>query len=104
VFARVATFEGLDVARAEQTMKENEARAVEILEGLDGWTGGMTLVDRQSGKVLAVNLFESEEALQAAEPTFEEMPRRAGPDVQQNIASRRTSVERFEVVSERRKG
>ncbi len=101
MFARVATFEGLDVARAEQTMKENEASAVEILEGLDGWTGGMTLVDRQSGKVLAVNFFESEEALQGAEPTFEEMPRRAGPDVHENIASRRTSVERFEV--ERRK-
>lgn len=103
MFARIATFEGIDLARVEQTMKENEPKVVEILEGLDGWRGGMTLVDRHAGRILAVNFFESEEALAAAEPTFEEMPKRAGPEVEQNIAGRRTSVERFEVVSERMK-
>jgi len=37
------------------------------LEMQDGFSGGLVLADRQSGKVLAVTLWESEQAMDATE-------------------------------------
>ncbi len=62
MFARVSEFE----ARPEQ-IDEMEREGVEhVLPALrmqDGFNGGLVLADRQSGRVLAVALWESEQAM-----------------------------------------
>ena len=66
VFARVSEFE----ARPEQLDEMNREGVEHILPALrmqDGFNGGLVLADRQSGKVLAVALWESEQAMDATE-------------------------------------
>jgi hypothetical protein len=66
VFARVSEFE----ARPEQLDKMNREGVEHILPALkmqDGFNGGLVLADRQSGKVPAVTLWESVQAMDATE-------------------------------------
>ena len=99
MFARVARFE---VAGGGSPFDEVRDRALEILETIPGWQGGMQLVDREGGRVLNVALFDTEENMRAAESTFDEMPQRIGLDPDR-MPVRRTSVEWYEVVADRRK-
>ena len=96
MFARLATFEGVDVGRAEQVTEEARDRLRSIVEGLEGWQGVLQLVDRESGTLMTLQLFDSEENLRAAEQTFEDMPNQV-PEVRQ-IAGRRSSVKYLEVT------
>ena len=104
MFARVATFEGVDTSTAPQVREQVRDRALSIVETLPGWQGALQLFDEASGKVMVIHLFDTQENMQAAEPTFEEMPRQLGPELAQQVAGRRRSVERFKVLSERRHG
>jgi hypothetical protein len=66
VFARVSEFE----ARPEQLDEMHREGIEHVLPALrmqDGFIGGLVLVDRQSGKVLAVTLWESAQAMDATE-------------------------------------
>ena len=66
MFARVSEFE----ARPEQLDEMNREGVEHILPALrmqDGFNGGLVLADRQSGKVLAVALWETEQAMDATE-------------------------------------
>ena len=97
MFARVATFEGVDVAAVQQTLGQVRDRIRSIVEGMPGWQGVLQLADRESGKVLTISLFDTEENMRAAEQTFEDIPRQV-PEVRQ-MAGGRASVERFEVTT-----
>jgi heme-degrading monooxygenase HmoA len=66
MFARVSTYEG----RPEQLDEMHHEGVEHVLPALkmqDGFSGGLVLADRQSGKVLAVTLWESEQAMDATE-------------------------------------
>jgi heme-degrading monooxygenase HmoA len=66
VFARVSEFE----ARPEQIDEMNREGLEHVLPALkmqNGFNGGLVLADRQSGKVLAVTLWESEQAMDTTE-------------------------------------
>ena len=66
MFARVSEFE----ARPEQLDKMNREGIEHILPALrmqEGFNGGLVLANRRSGKVLAVALWESEQAMDATE-------------------------------------
>lgn len=101
MFARIATFEGIDAGTSEDVMERVRDRAVSILEGMPGWQGGMQLIDRSGGRVMTISFFDTEENMQAAEPTFESMPQQI-PEVRE-MAGSRSSVQRFEVLSETRR-
>src|SRR2546428_4798020 len=78
MFARVASFEGVNVDAAQRTMDDAEEIIRPLMEGLDGYQGFLQLV-APNGKVLSITLFDSEASAQAAEQTFdEEMPSRLG--------------------------
>ena len=100
MFARVARFEG--AASGADPFAQVRDRALEILESMSGWQGGMQLVDREGGRIMNIALFDSEENMRAAESTFEEMPQRLGLDPEQ-MPARRAGVEWYEVVADRRK-
>jgi antibiotic biosynthesis monooxygenase len=66
VFARVSEFE----ARPEQLDEMKREGVEHVLPALriqEGFGGGLVLADRRSGKVLAVALWESEQAMDATE-------------------------------------
>ena len=59
--------------------------------GLAGWQGAMQLLDRDSGKLI-LQVFDSKQNVEAAEPTFETMPQQLGPEIQKN--GRRQAINR----------
>jgi hypothetical protein len=101
MIARVASFEGIDVQAAQGSMDEAEAIIRPLVGGLAGYQGHLELAT-QDGKFLSITLFDSEEDAAAAERTFdEEMPKQLG-DLFQSWGGHRTSVDRYQVVSDSR--
>lgn len=97
MFARVARFEGVDVREAEQTLADAETIIRPLVEGLAGYRGQLQLLG-PDGEVLSVALFDSDEHVRAAEPTFdEEMPRRLGT-LFEGWQGHRVSVGRYRVI------
>jgi hypothetical protein len=102
MIARVATFEGVNVDAARNTMDEAEAIIRPMVERLNGYRGALELVSPE-GKFLSLTLFDSVENAQAAEPVFDqEMPEKLGHIFQQ-WEGRRVSVDRYEVAGEDRR-
>ena len=101
MIARVASFEGVNVQEAERTMDEAAAIIRPLVENLAGYRGQLELL-ASDGKVLSITLFDSEENVQAAEPTFEEeMPRRLG-EIFSSWEGRRLAVDRYNVLYDSR--
>ena len=99
--ARVAIFEGIDVEEAQKTMPEADRIIRPLVEALPGYEGQLDLAARD-GKFVSITFFESMENAEAAEQTFdEEMPKRLG-GIFDTWGGRRTSVDRYEVVGDRR--
>ena len=94
MFARLVTIGG----RREQVghfARVGEEKVLPQLKRLDGFAGSLVLASRQSGEIVTVTLWESEEAMRVAEEAsywFRAFSAEAaGGEV--------TSVERYEVVS-----
>ena len=66
MFARVSTYEGRPEL-LDEMHQEGMEHVLPALEMQDGFSGGLVLADRQSGKVLAVTLWENEQAMDATE-------------------------------------
>jgi heme-degrading monooxygenase HmoA len=66
MFARVSTYEGRPEL-LDEMHHEGVEHVLPALEMQDGFSGGLVLADRQSGKVLAVTLWESEQTMDATE-------------------------------------
>ena len=96
MFARMATFQVDDIERMVGMADRIRDAAMSTIEGLTGWQGATQMVDRSGGKLVVIHYFDSEENMQAAESTFQEIPQRV-PEVQQ-IAGGLSSVERYEVI------
>jgi hypothetical protein len=87
---------------ADRTLDEVRERVEPIVRGLPGYQSYLDLMDRPKGKAVTIVFFDTEQNLNAAEPTFdEEMPRQLG-DLFGEWAGRRTAVERFEVAVDER--
>jgi hypothetical protein len=99
MYARVSRFEGLNEVSPELG-QEIGARVTPILESMTGWQGGLQLIDPAGRRVLTISLFDTEENMQAAEPTFEELPERLG-DLRERLGGERVTVERYVVAQSR---
>jgi hypothetical protein len=78
MIARVASFEGVNVEAARETMDEAEAVIRPMVQALRGYQGELVLV-ADDGKVHSITFFDSDEDAAAAEPTFDdEMPKALG--------------------------
>ena len=67
MWARVATFEGVDVERVRAEANRPPDRMPE------GMRGAFGLIDAERSQQLFITLFDTREAIEAAEPTFEQM-------------------------------
>ncbi len=59
-----------------------------------GMKGGMVFADENSGRSIFIALFDSPEAIEAANEQFEKM----GDEIPEDVRGRRTSVDVYEVV------
>jgi hypothetical protein len=101
MIARVATFEGINIEKARETMEEAEGQIRPLVQGLAGYQGRLDLASAD-GRFVSITLFASDEAAAAAEPIFdEELPRKLG-DIFTSWEGRRTSVGRYAVVVDER--
>jgi hypothetical protein len=66
VFARVSEVEA-HPERLDEMHREGVEHILPALKMQDGFNGGLVLADRKSGKVLAVTLWESEQAMDVTE-------------------------------------
>jgi heme-degrading monooxygenase HmoA len=66
MFAR-ATFGEAPPERVDEMILEVMEHVLPAVRMQDGFKGGMILVERESGKVLTVSLWESEQAMDATE-------------------------------------
>jgi hypothetical protein len=89
VFARVATFEGGDVAELRRL---NEQRMADGTAGIpDGVSRALVL---EGDRRLFVTFFDSRAQMEAAEQRFEAM----GNEIPEDVRGRRVAVDTYEVV------
>jgi len=93
MYARVSTLEGPPDKMDDGTRHVRE-QVLPQLQQMDGFEGFVALTDRHSGKMLAVALWESEEALRATEEAVSSV--RSG--VAEAVGGTVAGVERYEVA------
>ena len=105
MFARMATFTVNDPDRAIEMGGRVRAVIEPLTAQLPGWQGATQMIDRAGGKLVVMHVFDTQENMDAAESTFETMPQHFDDDLRQfvqQVASGRQSVEKFEILAERR--
>lgn len=91
--ARVTTLEG-SPERFDDGTRHIRERVLPQLKQMEGFKGFIALGDRQSGKLLGVALWESEEALRATEEAVSRVRSGAAEATGGTVAS----VEQYEVT------
>ena len=95
MFARVTTAQG-SPDQLDQAVRYIQEQIIPAARQQRGFQGSYWLVDRQSGKVVAVALWESEEAMRASEGAMEQSRSQSAQDLGVTMQS----VERYEVIAQ----
>ncbi len=93
MYARVTTLEG-PPDRMDDATRHVREQVLPQLQQMDGFKGFVALSDRQSGKVLGVAFWESEEVLRATEEAVSRVRSGAAEAAGGTVAS----VEQYEVT------
>ena len=93
MYVRVNTIEG-SPDRIDDLTTHIQEQTMPQLRQMEGFKGFVALADRQSGKMLGVSFWESEEALRASDETASSV--RSG--AAEAAGGTLTSVERYEVL------
>jgi hypothetical protein len=93
VYARVAFFEDHDPDQMDELIRRLEERSKHHAEVLPEARAFLALFDRAAGKSVGITFFDTEEAIDASEPLFENFPK----DYPDSLKGRRVSLERYEV-------
>jgi hypothetical protein len=88
MWARVASFEDVDVERLRQEVERPPGTMPE------GMRAAFGLADADNKRQLFITLFDTREAIEAAEPIFEQM----GDEIPEEVRGRRVSKDYYEVV------
>jgi heme-degrading monooxygenase HmoA len=97
MFARVSTLSGdpQNVAQVESQVRD---KVLPAAQQIPGFKGLLAMVDRSSGKSLALTFWESEQAMKDSEDAAD----RIRKDVADASGEQIVGVERFEVVLDER--
>jgi heme-degrading monooxygenase HmoA len=96
MFARVTTIRGSAdrMDEMDEAIRNYQAQAVPTVQSQSGFKGTYLLVDRQSGKALAITLWESEQAMQQSESAVAQLRAQAA----QQVGGGEPTVEHYEVA------
>ena len=92
MWVRVATFEGGDTEKLKQMNQERMSSGE--MTPPEGMNSVLMLADKEANKRKFFAFFDSRDAINAAEPGFEQM----GDTIPEDIRGKRTSVHHYEVV------
>jgi len=92
MFARVNTFRG-PIEGMDASIEDARAHALPALESVEGYAGIVVLLERATGRSLAITFWESEEAMRSSEVAATEIRSSSSRRNDEQIVS----VERFEV-------
>ena len=92
MFARMTTLEG-PPDQVDEGLRHVREQVLPFMQQQDGFKGFIALGDRQSGKVIGVSLWESEQAMRASEGAGD----RARSDSAEAVGASVAGVERYEV-------
>ncbi|CAN5642295.1 hypothetical protein BH20ACT21_BH20ACT21_26250 [soil metagenome] len=99
MFARVTmTSTSASAEQAEDPTRVLQERVLPAARQLPGFKGVLSLMDRQTGKLLSVTLWESEQAMRDSE----EASNRIRQDAVKAMGAGTPTVERYEVVLDER--
>jgi hypothetical protein len=70
MYARVTTFEGETASDIERDLSYFEDELLPKTKEIPGMAGGLVLVERGSGQVMTITLWEDEQALQESRDTY----------------------------------
>jgi hypothetical protein len=94
--ARAARFSSVDAdaSRLDESLRRMREDILPRARRIEGWAGAVGMVDRATGKLRLVTLWESEDALRASESAADELRRESAELAGGSIAG----VERYEVM------
>ncbi len=92
MFARMSTLEG-PPDQMDEGLRYVREQVLPLMQEQDGFKGFIALGDRQSGKLIGVSLWESEQAMRASEEAGD----RTRSDSAQAVSATVAGVERYEV-------
>ena len=92
MYARMSTLEGLP-DEMDEGLRQVKEHVLPLLQQQDGFKGFIALGDRQSGELIGITFWESEQAMQASEEVGERTRRDAAEATSDTIED----VERYEV-------
>jgi HAMP domain-containing protein len=95
MYVRIASFEGGDTERLRQMNDDRMSSGT--LDAPAGMKRILLLEGKDSDKRLFISFFDSRDEIEAAEQRFESM----GDEIPEEVRGRRTSVEVYEVVTDR---
>jgi len=95
LYARVTRLEAPEGSFEEGIAVTNE-RVIPAVKGIEGFVGAYFLGDRESGKIMSVTVWDSEEHMRASEEIADRIRGDAAEATQGTIQS----VERFEVIAQ----
>ena len=90
MYARVAVFEGRDMTGADDLIAKVRGQS----DSIPGLQGFLMLIDRDQGTALGITLFPTEQAIDEAEPAFDQM----AAAIPEDQRGRRVSVGTYEVL------
>jgi heme-degrading monooxygenase HmoA len=92
VYARMSVLEG-SPDQIDEGLRHVREQVLPLIQQQDGFTGFIALSDQQSGKVIGVSFWESEQAMQASE----EVGNRTRSESAETVGGTVAGVERYEV-------
>lgn len=100
MFARIAMYEQVDVDNWEPVARWFEEHADELSQGLPGYLGAMTLLDREDARVVGIGLYDTAANARAVDAIMDQGAPSNMPEDLQEILRRGTRSYRgvFEVV------
>jgi heme-degrading monooxygenase HmoA len=93
MYARVSTIQG-SPGKVDDVTRQTQEQTLPQLQKMEGFKGFVALGDRQSGKMLGVSFWESEEALRATEGAASSVRSEAAETADGIVAG----VEEYEVL------
>jgi heme-degrading monooxygenase HmoA len=90
--ARMTTLEG-SPEELDEGLRDVKERALPVLQQQDGFKGFIALGNRQSGELIGITFWESEQAMQASEA----VGLRARSETAEDTSEEIEGVERYEV-------